>query len=294
MFKKLAGERFQDIDILPASDALMAMWEGQQNAVKAVKPALPALAAAVNAAAEALSHQGRIIYVGAGTSGRVAVQDGVELTPTFGWSRKRLMFLMAGGEAAFVSAVEGAEDDSVDGRVQIEKAGVGPQDVVIGVAASGSTPYAVAAIAEATSRGAVTIGLSCLPDKPLLTNARYPVLIQTGAEIIDGSTRMQAGTAQKAALNLLSTGIMLRLGRVYRGRMVHMQISNAKLQRRAVDMVAEIGSCSRDQAEILLSESSGNIRVAILRALGCSGASADDLLARSGDNLRQALALLHA
>src|SRR5262249_16025619 len=205
-----------------------------------------------HAATEALGDRGRLIYVGAGTSGRVAVQDGAELTPTFAWPQARIGFNIAGGESAFVTSVEGAVDGVDDGIPQIDAANLSPHDVVIAVAASGTTPFTVAALQRAGRYQAVTIGHANNAGTALLAAAKYPVLVETGRELVAGSTRMKAGTAQKVVLNLISTGIMLRLGRVYRGMMVNMPPTNAKLKRRAEAMVARIAGCSEVQAACAL------------------------------------------
>jgi N-acetylmuramic acid 6-phosphate etherase len=282
--------RYAELDAWPLANAMEAMWEGQMSAVAAVREALPGLTAAAEAAAGVLGDAGRLIYVGAGTSGRVAVQDGAELTPTFAWPASRTVFVMAGGDGAFTRSVEGAEDDERQAEAQIEAADVSPRDVVIGVAASGSTPFTVAAIARAAALGAVTIGLANNAATPLLDAARYPVLLATGSELLAGSTRMKAGTAQKIALNLISTGIMIRLGRVYRGMMVNMHIANAKLGRRAERMVADIAGCSAPDAAAALKAADGDIKLATLLALGFGREAARMALARHGGNLRLALA----
>jgi N-acetylmuramic acid 6-phosphate etherase len=281
--------RFADLDAWPVASAMEAMWEGQMAAVAAVRPALSALAAASEAAAAALGDNGRIVYVGAGTSGRVAVQDGAELPPTFDWPMERLVFAMAGGEGALLRSVEGAEDDAPDGRDRMDAAQVGPSDVVIGVAASGTTPFTVAAIARATARGSMTIGISCNADTPLLAAARHPVLIATGSELIAGSTRMKAGTSQKIALNLISTSVMIRLGRVHDGMMVNMHVSNAKLRRRAIDMVARIAGCAEDAAGRALDASDGEVKLAAMLALGVEREAAQRLLGAHKGILRLAL-----
>lgn len=281
--------RFTDLDAWPFASAMEAMWDGQMAAVAAVRSALPALTAAAAAAAEALGEAGRLVYVGAGTSGRVAVQDGAELPPTFDWPLERIVFAMAGGEGALIASVEGAEDDAEDGIRRMDEAQVGPADVVIGVAASGATPFTVAAVKRATQRGAVTIGVSSNGGAPLLAAAKFPVLIETGSELIAGSTRMKAGTAQKVVLNLISTGIMLKLGRVYRGMMVNMHASNVKLKRRAERMVARIAGCDPEDAAIALQTTNGDIKLATLVVLGYAPEMASNILARSGGNLRAAL-----
>jgi N-acetylmuramic acid 6-phosphate etherase len=278
--------RFADLDGWALTSALEAMWEGQLAAVAAIGHALPAMTAATEAAYRALGDRGRLIYVGAGTSGRVAVQDGAELAPTFAWPQGRLRFIIAGGESAFTTSVEGAEDDVDDAIRQMAAARPSAHDVVIAVAASGTTPFTVAALREAGRHGAVTIGMANNPDTPLLASARFPVLVETGRELIAGSTRMKAGTAQKVVLNLISTGIMLRLGRVYRGMMVNMPPTNAKLKRRAEIMVARIAGCSEPQAAAALEQTEGDIKIAALVVLGYDRADAEALLAKYKGNLR--------
>ena len=286
--------RFADLDAWTLSSAMEAMWEGQLAAVAAVGHAIPAITAATNAAVQALGHRGRLIYVGAGTSARVAVQDGAELTPTFAWPQERLRFIVAGGESAFATSVEGAEDDVADAVKQIEAAELSAHDVVIAVAASGTTPFSVAALQRAGEAGAVTIGIANNSGTALLASAKYPVLIETGRELIAGSTRMKAGTAQKVVLNLISTGIMLRLGRVYRGMMVNMPPTNAKLRRRAESMVARIAGCSEAQAADALERTDGDIKIAALVVLGYDKAEAEAILAGHQGNLRRVLADLAA
>ena len=282
--------RFADLDAWSLASALEAMWEGQLAATAAVGHALPAITAATSAANEALGDHGRLIYIGAGTSGRVAVQDGAELMPTFAWPRERLRFIIAGGESAFVASVEGAEDDVADATKQIDAARLCPQDVVIAVAASGTTPFTVSALQQAGSYGAVTIGVANNPGTALLTSAKFPVLVETGPELIAGSTRMKAGTAQKVVLNLISTGIMLRLGCVYRGMMVNMQATNAKLKRRAEVMVARIAGCGHEQAASALEQTGGDIKLAALVVLGCDRDEAERILASHNGNLRRVFA----
>jgi N-acetylmuramic acid 6-phosphate etherase len=282
--------RFADLDAWPPASAMEAMWEGQLAAVASVGRALPAITAATNAAKEALGDRGRMIYVGAGTSGRVAIQDGAELKPTFGWPERRLHFIIAGGETAFVASVEGAEDDAAEAVRLIDAAGLSENDVVIALSASGTTPFTEAALREAGTRSAVTIGIANNPGTALLTSARYPVLIETGRELIAGSTRMKAGTAQKVVLNLISTGIMLGLGCVYRGMMVNMQLTNAKLKRRAEAMVRQIAGCGETEAARALEQAAGNIKTAVLLTLGYDRAQAERILARHKGNLRDVLA----
>jgi N-acetylmuramic acid 6-phosphate etherase len=265
------------------------MLEGQIAAVAALMGQAKAIAAAVDAAADRLGGEGRLVYVGAGTSGRVAAQDGVELVPTYGWPQERVIVLLAGGQEALAMSIEGAEDDAAAGRDAIKGIEAGRSDVIIAVAASGRTPYTVAALEESRSRGALTIALANNPGTPLLAGADHPILAETGAEIIAGSTRMKAGTAQKAVLNILSTAIMLRAGLVYRGLMVNMRVSNEKLERRARRMVARVAGTDEDSAASALSASGNDIKQAILVAKGLPQAEARERLAKAGFNLRAAL-----
>jgi N-acetylmuramic acid 6-phosphate etherase len=285
--------RYADIDSWPTEDAIAAMVEGQRRAVDALAAQVAALSAAAKAAAARLGRgDGRLIYAGAGTSGRVAVQDGVELTPTFGWPGARLAYLMAGGLDALTASQEGAEDDRAAAAAGIAAMKVGPADVVIAVAASGHTPFTLSAVEAARARGALTIGLANNPGAPLLAAAEHPILLDTGSEVISGSTRMNAGTAQKAALNILSTAIMLRLGKVYRGQMVDMIISNIKLRQRAITMIRLLAGCDEARASGALAEAGDRIAPAVLIAMGQSAADAQALLARHGGVLRDAVAAL--
>jgi N-acetylmuramic acid 6-phosphate etherase len=281
--------RFADIDIWPLESAVEAMLEGQMAALTSLKSQTGAIALAATTAAERLTRGGRLAYAGAGTSGRVAAQDGVELGPTFGWPPERMVYFIAGGMAALSQSVEGAEDDAATARAAVIAAGLGPDDVLIGVAASGRTPFTVAALDAARAAGALTISLANNAATPLLLAADHPILAETGSEVIAGSTRMQAGTAQKAVLNMLATAIMLRLGRVYRGQMVDMIISNAKLQKRAQIMVRDLAACSEAVAITSLEAAQNNIRLAILIALGRTRANAEALLAAQNGDLRAAL-----
>lgn len=269
----------------PVPSLLAALWEGQLAAVAATGPALPALAAAVAAALPRLQSGGRLAYAGAGTSGRIAAQDGAELAPTFGWDRTVL--LLAGGPDALRHAAEGAEDRADLGAA--DGARLGPADVLIALAASGRTPYTVACVTAARAAGALTIGIAHSPGTPLLDAAEHPVLLMTGAEPIAGSTRMKAGTAQKVALNLISTALMAGLGRTYRGRMVDMAQTNTKLRARAATMVSELAGVGPDAAAAALTEAGGAIKLAILLARGWTGPAAlsalSDHQGRLGDVL---------
>ncbi len=281
--------RFADIDSWPTTDAVEAMLDGQIEALVAIRQATSAIATAADAAAERLSAGGRLVYAGAGTSGRVAVQDGVELGPTFGWPETRLAYLIAGGMTALAHSAEGAEDDEQAGREAVAATAITENDVVIGVAASGRTPFTLAVLNMARAAGALTIAIANNPGAPLLAAAEHGLLAATGSEIIAGSTRMKAGTAQKAILNILSTAIMLRLGRVYRGLMVDMQISNDKLLARGQAMVASLSGCSDQQAALALAQSGNNIKAAVLVAMGATPEAAIERLAAHRGTLRSAI-----
>jgi N-acetylmuramic acid 6-phosphate etherase len=282
--------RYTDIDAWPIRDAVAAMVEGQKQAAASLEARIDPMAQAADAAADRLSAEsGRLVYVGAGTSGRVAVQDGVELYPTFGWNTKRLVYIMAGGEDALTESAEGAEDDAPAAAARIAALKLGHNDVVIAVAASGRTPFTVQALKEARACGALTIAIANNSGTPLLDEADHPILLDTGSEIISGSTRMKAGTAQKAGLNILSTAIMLKLGKVYRGQMVDMIISNTKLRQRAINMVQILAGCTEQQAIAALEQADNHISPAVLIALGQSAAEANALLARHGGILRKAV-----
>ena len=258
----------QEIDRWPLDKAVATILDGQARAVAAAARVSDAIASAASKAAARLGASGRIAYAGAGTSGRIGVQDGVELTPTFGWPEDRLAFFLAGGPEAMMRAVEGAEDDEPAGRAAVAEAGLGQSDVLIGIAASGHTPFTLGAVREARARGVLTIAVANNPGSPLLEAGEHAILLETGAEAIAGSTRLGAGTAQKAALNALSTAIMLELGLVYRGLMVNMRISNAKLERRAVAMIEKVAGVTQARARNNLALAEGDIRLAVLLALG--------------------------
>lgn len=281
--------RYVDVDQWPTIRAVEAMLEGQMAAIAAIGSQAKAIALASEAAAARLGTQGRLVYVGAGTSGRIAVQDGVELYPTYNWPQERLLFLMAGGLAALTEAAEGAEDDADAARAEIADAAVGPQDVVIGVAASGRTPYTLAAIAAAREAGALTIAVANNCDTALPAAADHGLVAETGTEIVAGSTRMKAGTAQKATLNILSTAIMLRMGLVYRGRMVNMRISNEKLRLRGEAMVRDIADVDMAAASRALDAAGQDIKQAVLVAMGVATHEAHRLLEIHGQNLPDAM-----
>jgi N-acetylmuramic acid 6-phosphate etherase len=286
MLTEHISPRFIDLDSWSTGEMTAAMHDGQLAACAAVKPALPVINAAVDDAAAALKRGGRLVYVGAGTSGRIAIQDGAELRPTYDWPSERLVFVMAGGMQAMVQSVEGAEDDEASGAEAITQAEIGQNDVVIAVAASGTTPFTVGALRCAGARGALCIAVANNRGAPLFEFARHKILIETGTEVLAGSTRMQAGTAQKIVLNLFSTAVMVKLGRVYRGLMVSMRATNAKLLRRAQIIVSQIVGCDENAAAQFVQRADGDVKIAVLLALGWEHGDAVEALLRHEGSLR--------
>jgi len=286
-----ASPRYSDIDVWEPSDILDAMIEGQFTAVAAVRAARPAIEAATLAIEARLRSGGRLVYAGAGTSGRLAVQDGAELMPTFNWPKDRLLLLLAGGQEALLQAVEGAEDETGHATRLVQQHRIGPRDAVIAVAASGTTPFTLACLRESRRSGALTIGIANNRDTPILREAEHAIWLDTGAEPIAGSTRMKAGTAQRIALNLLSSVVMILLGRVHRGLMVDVQVLNDKLLRRAQTMLHRL--TGRDEAEVrdALQRANGSVKLAVLLLQGCDLGEATHLLERTGGQLRAALEL---
>src|SRR6266480_6085877 len=284
-----ASPRYSDIDVWAPFDIAEAMIEGQFTAVAAVRSARFALLEAALAAAERLREGGRLVYVGAGTSGRLAVQDGAELVPTFSWPQERLLLLIAGGRNALLWSVEGAED-AVDQAARLaQQHDIGDDDVVIAVAASGTTPFTLSCLTEAKRRGALTIGVANNRDTPILKEADHAIWLDTGAEPIAGST-LEAGTAQRITLNVFSSVVMILLGRVYDGLMVDLQAVSQKLVRRSEDILTRLTGSSGEQAREALHRANGNVKLAVLLLHGCDVKQATDLLHRAGGQLRAALA----
>lgn len=286
-----ASSRYSSIEDWSSLELVDGIIEGQFTAIGAVQAARADIARAIDAMAVRLAEGGRIIYLGAGTSGRVAAQDGAELPPTFNWPYERAITLMAGGPGALLRAVENAEDNREAAVAGLQEVGVHPSDVVIGIAASGNTPYVVAGLEHARAMGALTIGMLNNPGGLVGRAAEISILLDTGAELLAGSTRMKAGTAQKAAMIALSTSVMVRLGYVYRGKMVEMRPTNAKLRERSVLMVADLTGADHDKARATLGQAGGVIKLAVVmleRSLDAAQAQA--ALDGAGGNLRKALA----
>ena len=288
------SRRSAGLDLWPTADVVEALLDGQLAATAASRATAGAVIAAVDAMAACLAAGGRLAYAGAGTSGRLAVLDGVELVPTFGWPRNRLVYFLAGGDRAMFDAVEGAEDDAEEGRRRVEAAALGPADVLISVAASGHTPFTVAAQQAGRAAGALTIAVCSDPDSPLAAGADHGIGVGSGAELIAGSTRMRAGTAQKALLNTLSTAVMVRLGRVHDGYMIAVRPTNRKLRKRAADIIVHLAGCDDETARQALADAEGSVALAVLIAAGAPPDRARGLLAATDGRLRPALDCLRA
>ncbi len=284
------SRRFSGIDAWEPDEILDALMEGQLTAVAAVRAALPAIESAAKAIEARLGEGGRLVYAGAGASGRIAVQDGAELTPTFSWPAERLLLLLAGGDQAFLRAVEDVEDSADHGTALVAKHGIGARDVVIAVAASGTTPFTLGCLAEARRRGALTIGIASNPGTPLLAGAEHPVLLDTGSEVIAGSTRMKAGTAQKMVLNMISTATMIRLGMTYSNWMINVTMTNRKLRERGAQILREVLGVNADEAARLVEASDGKLKLAVIMGtLGCDRKEAEKRLDAAEGNLRKVI-----
>ena len=278
------------LDEMPVEAIVRLMNDEERRVQEAVTGALPRIASAVELLVEAWREGGRWIYVGSGTSGRIAALDAAECPPTFGAPPERVLALLAGGQNAATSSVESAEDDTSAAVRDLEALGLGPKDVVVGLAASGSTPYVIAAVRTASEAGCATIGISNNRGSELVAAARVGIELNTGPEILTGSTRLKAGTSQKLVLNMLSTAAFTRLGKVYENVMVDLQGTNDKLKRRSRRIIREVAGVTEDQAAELLSASGSSVKVAVV--MGKAKVSADqasELLAAAQGNVRHAL-----
>jgi N-acetylmuramic acid 6-phosphate etherase len=254
-----------DIDRRSAREIVRIIQEQDALVAAAVAAEADRIAHAIEQIADRMAHGGRLFYVGAGTSGRIAMLDASELPPTYGIDPSLVPVLMAGGERAFLNAVEGAEDDE-DAAIEAVNAEVKAEDAVVGVAASGTTPFTVAAIRRANMLGALTVAVTSNPNSPLASEADIAIAPQTGPEVIMGSSRMKSGTAQKLVLNTISTGVMIRLGRVYSNLMTDMPATNEKLRNRAVRMVELAAGVQRPAAVQAIRDADGNVKLATVMA----------------------------
>ncbi len=282
-------EASQDIDRRTAREIVQIIQEQDALVAGAVAGEAERIAHAIDQITDRLAHGGRLFYAGAGTSGRIATLDASELPPTYGVDPSLVRVLMAGGDGALLHAVEGAEDDEAAGIAAVN-AEVTAEDAVVGIAASGTTPYTVAAVGRANMLGALTVAVTSNPDSPLAREADIVIAPRTGPEVIMGSSRMKSGTAQKLVLNALSTGVMIRLGHVYSNLMIDMPATNEKLRNRAVRMVELAAGVQRVAAVQAIRDAGGNLRIATVMARKrLSPDEARALLKARGGNLREAL-----
>ncbi|MGI5455803.1 N-acetylmuramic acid 6-phosphate etherase [Streptomyces sp. CA-249302] len=279
-----------DIDQLPTLDIARLMNGEDATVPSAVAERLPEIAAAIDAVAERMARGGRLVYAGAGTAGRLGVLDASECPPTFNTDPSEVVGLIAGGPPAMVTSVEGAEDSAEFARADLDALALTSADTVVGVSASGRTPYAIAAVEHARRAGALTVGLACNADSALAAAADHGIEIVVGPELLTGSTRLKAGTAQKLVLNMLSTITMIRLGKTYGNLMVDVRASNEKLRARSRRIVALATGASDEEIERALAATDGEVKNAILTILAdVDGPTAARLLAESGGHLRAAL-----
>jgi N-acetylmuramic acid 6-phosphate etherase len=282
--------RSQGLDRKTTLGVLRALNREDASVAPAVRREIPKIARAIEAIVAAFHGGGRLIYVGAGTSGRLAVLDAAECPPTFGTPQRMVHAIIAGGPRAFRDAVEGAEDSAADGARDLSRAKVSRRDVVVGLSASGATPYVLGALEVAKKRGAVTVGVTANRRAPLARRAAIAIVPETGAEALAGSTRLKAGTAQKMVLNLLSTASMVRLGKVYGNWMVHLALTNRKLRRRGIRILGETAGVSASKAEHVLRQAGDSLPTAlVMLKTGLKAADARERLSQAGGNVRQAL-----
>jgi N-acetylmuramic acid 6-phosphate etherase len=287
MLTEQPNPRTEGIDQLPTLEILKRMNDEDARVAAVVRAALPAVAQAVDAIAQRLDSGGRLFYVGAGTSGRLGVLDAAECVPTFSVEPELVQGIIAGGDQALVSPIEGAEDDRSAGRAALLERGLWERDAVVGIAASGRTPFVLGALQAANEIGALTVGIACNVPSPVLDAARIAIGLPVGPEVIAGSTRLKAGTAQKLALNMISTATMIKLGKVYDNLMVDVKVTNVKLAERARRLVAQIAGVSQEDAARLLALANNEVKTAIVvQRRGISPQEARRLLQEAGGKLR--------
>lgn len=278
------------LDQYPTEQLVSAFVDDQLNAVEAVRKAGPAIAKAITAAVPRIEAGGRLLYVGAGTSGRLGVLDSVELYPTFSWPHERALALLAGGESAMFQAVEGAEDDREQGAKDLQGLNPTQNDVVLALAASGGTPYVLGAIDAARAAGALTIGIANNVDAPVANQAEVGITLDTGSEVISGSTRLKAGTSQKIVLNTISSAIMVRLNKVYGNLMVDLKPTNAKLFARTVRLTMHATGADEASCRSALEQCGFHVKVAVVALLKkVAVQQAETLLEQSKGSVRGAL-----
>jgi N-acetylmuramic acid 6-phosphate etherase len=294
LLTELANPASQALDQLP-TDALVDLFcQEDLEPQRAVQRAAPQLAEAIEAIATRLRQGGRLFYLGAGTSGRLGVLDAAECPPTFCSPPELVQGVLAGGAPALLRSSEGLEDLEEQGVRDLEERGFGAADALVGIAAGGTTPYVLGALGHARALGALAIAMACVPSAQAPMPCAIDIRLLTGPELLTGSTRLKAGTATKMALNILSTGVMVRLGKAFGNRMVDVSVSNAKLEDRARRSLADLAGVERSSGRALLSESGGSVKSALLMAAsGMDASAAAEALQRHGPSLRATLEALH-
>jgi len=284
------NSRSRGLDQRSTLDILRVINREDSTVAESVRRELPHIARAVDAIAKSLEHGGTLFYIGAGTSGRLGVLDASECPPTFGTPPRMVRAIIAGGDRALRHPIEGAEDSAANGARDLRRAGLLGRDVVVGIAASGSTAYVLGALAFARQKGAVTIGLTSNPRSPVARRAKISIAPDTGPEAIAGSTRMKAGTAQKMVLNMLSSAAMVRIGRIYGNWMVHVALTNQKLRRRGARILEEAAGVSPSTAEHALRQAGHNLPAAlVMLKTGSSAREARQRLAAAGGRVLEVL-----
>ncbi|HEY8435927.1 MAG TPA: N-acetylmuramic acid 6-phosphate etherase [Haloplasmataceae bacterium] len=279
-----------ELDNMPIREALIIMNEEDQKVAQAIKPAIPQIEKAIHAVIDALNNGGRLIYIGAGTSGRLGVLDAVECPPTFGTKPEQVIGLIAGGPDAFAKAVEGAEDSETSAQQDLESIQLNRRDVVVGITASGRTPYVLHGIRYAKTIGCQTIGIACNRPSELGELVDIAIEVVVGPEVLTGSTRLKAGTAQKMILNMISTLSMVGIGKVYKNLMVDVQLTNQKLQSRAIHIIMNATGATWEQARKALEDADGAVKVAItMILLKCDAKKAQERLREAKGFIRKAI-----
>ncbi len=282
-----------NIDTCSTAEILEKINQEDQKIAFVVEKQLPAITKLVDAAYESLKKGGRIIYVGAGTSGRLGILDASECPPTYGVSDEVVQGIIAGGMPAIFKAQEGAEDSKIKGKEDLIEKNLNANDIVIGLAASGRTPYVIGALEYANEIGAATGSVCCVDNGAVSSIAKYPVEVVTGPEVVTGSTRMKAGTAQKMVLNMISTSVMIKIGKVYHNYMVDVQPTNEKLEVRACGIIRSLTEVSEEEAQRLFIESGKNVKIAIVMGIAsCGKEEAEKALKETDGHLNKAIQLL--
>ncbi len=283
---KSCSNKYEKLDTWSISDILLNLFESQLAALISIKNILGELQAIIPVALEKINADGRLIFVGAGTSGRLAVQEAAELYPTFSWPKDRALFLIAGGNNAHAEAQEGAEDDTKQAQADFNKINITENDVIVCISASGKTPYTLCILKMANGIGAYTIGIACENDSSLLKESKASLFLNSGEEVIHGSTRMAAGTAQKAALNILTTTLMIKLNRVFDSHMVDLAITNKKLENRGIQMISEICNVDNQTAKDALFYCNKKVKLACVYLKYADINVAKEKLKENNNNLR--------